>query len=275
MQSETTQTTEDSTVSHTSTISSTDSAPIPTFLDGIPMLPSSKTCPTDLEFELPHPEIIWNPIAEYFSDALEAPVEAVANELDIFQDAQEYDWFEPSPASLVPPMDLWNPDAYVFTDNHMICAFRTAHYTTTRYVGGSEVYSDDYSPLDSGADTVFCGHNCVNEEIDDSRKVSVIGCHGSIDKPPYHIGTNLTTTTDSTGARILLRIPESIAVMVARPFLLPTRSAMPAMSSVTPLASTVVPNPFDCLMTPLFLCTTIADFANLKLPVQLPKKSKS
>ena len=150
-----------------------------------------------------------DPEYEHFSDALEAPLADVADELEIFQDAQEELWFEPDPSSLVPPMDLCCPDTFLFTDKHVICGIRQSHFTLTRFLGGTEIFSDGYSPVDSGADTIFCGTDCRNEEIDDSRKVEVVGCHGSTNKC-FNLGTNLTAVTTTDGEQILLRMNESI-----------------------------------------------------------------
>ena len=74
---------------------------------------------------------------------------------------------------------------------------------------GVETFTGGFSPVDGGADTIFCGFDCRNEETDDSRKVEVIGCHGSVNKPPFSIGTNLTKVESDDGP-ILLRMHESI-----------------------------------------------------------------
>ena len=79
----------------------------------------------------------------------------------------------------------------------------------TRLVGEAETLMGGYSPVDGVADTIFCGNDCVNEEIQDHRKVEVIGCHGSTNQT-YHIGTNLTTVTSTTGEQCILRMNESI-----------------------------------------------------------------
>jgi len=63
----------------------------------------------------------------------------------------------------------------------------------------------------------FCSQGCKNEdqgcrnkELDDKRKVKVIGCHGSIDKHPFDIGSNLTKVHAEDKKSIILRIPESM-----------------------------------------------------------------
>ena len=55
----------------------------------------------------------------------------------------------------------------------------------------------------------MCGQGCRNAELDDNQKVEAIGCHGSIDKPPFDIGSNLTKVYGEDKQPIILRIPES------------------------------------------------------------------
>ena len=92
-----------------------------------------------------------------------------------------------------------------------MCGIGHCFFNLTRHIGQTDsVAFEGYSPIDSGADTVFCGQGCRNEEFDDNRKVEVIGCHGSIDKPPFNIGSNLTKVYGENKQPIILRIPESI-----------------------------------------------------------------
>jgi len=149
---------------------------------------------------------------DYFSEALEAPLELVQNELELFEDAAEDIFYDAdlSPEE-TPPMELCQPDVFIYTQDHIVCGIRQCFFNLTRYIGQTDsVAFEGYSPIDSGADTVFCGQNCRNEELDDNQKVEVIGCHGSVDKPPFNIGSNLTKVYGEDKLPIILRIPESI-----------------------------------------------------------------
>ena len=177
-----------------------------TFLDDIPTLvplpvPTTSTGPIDM----------FDPDVEHFSDALEAPIPDVANDLELFCDAEEDFYFEPNPSSLVPPMELCSPDTFLVTGDRLLCSVRQANFSHTRYLHGAEILHDGYSPIDGGADTIFCGNDtCYTEEFDEHRKVEVVNCHGTVERPPYNVGTNLTVTETVDGERILLRMHETI-----------------------------------------------------------------
>ena len=149
---------------------------------------------------------------DFFSDTLEAPLESVQNELEVFDDAAEDIFYDTILApEETPLMELCQPDVFIYTPEHIVCGIRQCFFNLTRYIGQSDsIAFEGYSPIDSGADTVFCGQGCRNEELDDNRKVEVIGCHGSIDKPPFNIGSNLTKVYGENKQPIILRIPESI-----------------------------------------------------------------
>jgi len=88
------------------------------------------------------------------------------------------------------------------------------------------------SPICSGADTVFCGQGCRNEELDNSRKAEVIGCHGSVDKPPFNIGSNLAKVCRENKQPIILRIPESICAGEGKSLFAATGNQMRAAGHV-------------------------------------------
>ncbi len=98
---------------------------------------------------------------------------------------------------------------YLIPDIPIYCSIRHANFNITSFIGASEAVLDGYSPMDSGADTIFCGTDCRNEETDDGRQVQVIGCHGSVDKA-FNMGTNLTTVQTTDDEKIVLRMYESI-----------------------------------------------------------------
>jgi len=109
---------------------------------------------------------------DFFSDALEAPLESVQNELEVFDDAAEDIFCD---AVLTPEetplIELCQPDVFVCTPEHIVCGIRQCFFNLTRHIGQSDsVAFEGCSPIDSGADTVFCGQGCRNEELDDNRK---------------------------------------------------------------------------------------------------------
>jgi len=134
-------------------------SPPPTFMDNVvPIDVADK--PVDLQQ------------LDFFSDALEAPLESVQNELEVFDDAAEDIFCD---AVLTPEetplIELCQPDVFVCTPEHIVCGIRQCFFNLTRHIGQSDsVAFEGCSPIDSGADTVFCGQGCRNEELDDNRK---------------------------------------------------------------------------------------------------------
>jgi len=154
----------------------------------------------------PDPSVLLLHEAEdYFSDAFELPE-------DVFYDAQAYtsDGYLEPPPPLVALWDVYPEDPFVFTNNEVIVGTNQAYFNVSVIGNIETLLFDGYSPVDSGADTVYCGGDCVNEEIYHNREVHVIGVHGDDNKPSFQIGTNLTTVHGEDGERYLGRFPESI-----------------------------------------------------------------
>jgi len=144
---------------------------------------------------------------DFFPETLEAPLEFVQNELEIFEDNFEDIFYD---AALLPE-EPSQPDVFIYTSEHIVCGIRQCFFNLTRHIGQTDsVAFEGYSRIDSGKDDVVCGQGCRNEELDDNQKVEVIGCHGSIDKPPFDIGSNLTKVHGEDKQPIILRIPERI-----------------------------------------------------------------
>ena len=149
----------------------------------------------------PHPSVLLlHEEEDYFSDALELPE-------DVFYDAQAYsnDGYLEPPPPLVALWDVYPEDPFVFTNNEVIVGTRQAYFNVSVIGNIETLLYDGYSPVDSGADTVYCGGDCVNEEIYHNREVHVIGVHGDDNKPSFQIGTNLTTVHGEDGEKYLGR----------------------------------------------------------------------
>jgi len=55
---------------------------------------------------------------EFYSDTLEAPLDLVQNDLELFEDAVEHVFYdaEEFPGE-TPPMQLWEPDTFIYTND--------------------------------------------------------------------------------------------------------------------------------------------------------------
>ena len=99
---------------------------------------------------------------EFYSDTLEAPLDLVQNDLELFEDAVEYIFYdaEEFPGE-TPLMQLWEPDTFIYANDNIICGIRQCFFNLTRYIGKTDTIAfEGYSPVDGGADTIFCGKDC-------------------------------------------------------------------------------------------------------------------